>query len=195
MKKTGIIVLSAVCALLFASCTKKIDYATLVGTWGVEKIEYYNVDYAGHPIAASMETYTYNPNSFDNGIHLVFNEDKTGLMRDSAIDTIFMDYNATTQQYETVIVCPDTVLVTAFTCSYDQDDNALYMNLENSPRPYKMTVNQLTSTTFVYENEYKDDCVEKAYLKRIEGGIPSKSASEKAAKHPHHRLGSLFGNR
>lgn len=194
MKKTGIIVLSAICAFLFASCSK-IDYTSFVGSWGVEKIEYYNIDYAGHPISSTIETYTYDPNSFDNGIHLVFNGDKTGYMRDSAIDTIYDNYNEATQQYETVIYCPDTVLMTAFSCSYDKGDKSLYMTMESSPRPYKIKVEELTQTTFVYSNEYMNNVVEKAYLTRVDG-VPSRSSSgQKPAKHPHHKLGTLFGNR
>ena len=55
MKKLTLFATIAVAAILFASCNK-IDYKSFVGTWGVEKIEYYNIDYAGNPIAASMET-------------------------------------------------------------------------------------------------------------------------------------------
>ena len=61
MKKLGIITLCAVCTFLFASCGK--DYKTFVGTWGVEKIEYYNIDYAGNPIAATIVTHNYDPDT------------------------------------------------------------------------------------------------------------------------------------
>ncbi len=116
-------------------------------------------------------------------------------MRDSAIDTIYDDQNPTTGVYETVIYCPDTVLMTAFSCSYDKSDKTLYMTMESSPRPYKIKVEELTQTTFVYSNEYMNSVVEKAYLKRVEA-VPSKSSSgQKPAKHPHHKLGTLFGNR
>ena len=49
-----------------------------IGTWGVEKIDYYNIDYAGNPIVASIMTYAYDPNDISNGIQLVFREDNTG---------------------------------------------------------------------------------------------------------------------
>ena len=77
----------AMVAMLFASCSKT-DFKSFIGTWGVEKIEYYNIDYAGNPIAASLETFTFDPNDTNNGIQLVFRTDKTGEMRDSAIDSI-----------------------------------------------------------------------------------------------------------
>lgn len=191
MKKTGVIILSAICAILLASCNK-IDYKSFVGTWGVEKIEYYNIDFEGNPIAASLETYTYDPESTDNGIQLIFRSNKSGEMRDSAIDTIVV-VNETTGENE-YIVCPDTVLVTKFTFSFDESEQYLYMSLETNPRPYGMTIEEMTKTTFVYKNEYINNYVEKAYLKRIDGKS-SGTKSRNTVKHPHNKPGSLFGNR
>ena len=88
MKKTGIFTLCAFAALLFASCSKT-DYTAFVGKWGVEKIEYYNIDYAGNPIAASMKTFILDPDDTNNGIHLIFRENKSGEMLDSAVDTVW----------------------------------------------------------------------------------------------------------
>ena len=68
MKKLTFIAVLAITALFFASCGKK-DYEKFIGTWGVEKIEYYNIDYAGDLIPGSMTTYDYDPNSTDNGIN------------------------------------------------------------------------------------------------------------------------------
>ena len=60
MKKLTLFVMAFV-ALLFASCNKnKTDYKSFVGTWGVEKIEYFNIDYYGHPISSSIESFNYN---------------------------------------------------------------------------------------------------------------------------------------
>ena len=70
MKKVTLLTMMAMMAMLFASCSKT-DYKTFIGTWGVEKIEYYNIDYAGNPIAASLETFTFDPNDTNNGIQLV----------------------------------------------------------------------------------------------------------------------------
>ena len=86
MKKLTLFTALAIIDLLFASCRKN-DYSKFVGTWGVERLDYYNIDFAGNPIAASFDTYIYDPNSTDNGIHLIFRENKTGEMRDSAIDS------------------------------------------------------------------------------------------------------------
>ena len=45
MKKLTYLTMVAIAALMFTSCSKN-DYKSFVGTWGVEKIEYYNIDYA-----------------------------------------------------------------------------------------------------------------------------------------------------
>ena len=177
MKKIGLFTMCAFCAFLLASCGK--DYTAFVGTWGVEKIEYYNIDYAGNPIAATIVTYPYDPNDFDNGIQLVFRSDKTGEMRDSDRDTIWYDWNDETNTYDSYVVNPDTTLVTPFTYSYDNRDAILYMNMEyeNSLRTFMMHVENLTSNSFTYENEYDLNYVEKAYLKRL-----SKEASKSASR-------------
>ena len=194
MKKLTLFATIAVATMLFASCNK-IDYTSFVGTWGVEKIEYYNIDYAGNPIAASMETHIFDPDDTNNGVHLVFKEDKSGEMRDSAVDTLWTDWNSETQQYESYIVNPDTVLVYPFTCSYDKSDRTLYMNMDYGTymRTFRMSIQDMTNDSFIYENEYDKDYMEKAYLKRI-SDTPTKSATRKAVKHPH-KPGSLLGDR
>ena len=194
MKKQTLFAALAIVALLFTSCNKN-DYTKFVGTWGVEKIEYYNIDYAGNPIIASMETYNYDPNSTDNGIQLIFRSDKTGEMLDSAIDTMWTDWNQETQTYGSYIYCPDTVLVYTFTFSYDDKDHFLYMNMDygSSIKTFHMQIDNLTDNSFSYENEYSKDYMERAYLKRI-SKTTSKSADRQTAKHPH-KHGSFFGDR
>ena len=135
------------------------------GVWGVEQIDYYNVDYAGNPIVVSLETFNFDPYDIDNGIQLVFKEDKTGEMRDSSIDTIWMDEN--------YIVCPDTVIVTRYTYSFDFETSVLYMNMEYG-RTFALQIVEQNADAFVYENEYAQDYVEKAYLRRI-SSVPDKS--------------------
>jgi hypothetical protein len=184
MKKVTLLTMMAMMAMLFASCSKT-DFKSFIGTWGVEKIEYYNIDYAGNPIAASLETFTFDPNDADNGIQLTFRADKTGEMRDSAIDSLLVD--------SVYIHCPDTVLVTKFTYSYDKSDKSLYMNMDNSARPFRLQIENLTSDSFTYENEYGTDYMEKAYLKRISKS--TKSASRNIPAHPHKGPGALFGDR
>lgn len=187
MKKLTLFVTLALVGLLFTSCRKE-DYKRFVGTWGVEKIEYYNVDYAGNPIAASLETYNYDPSSTDNGIQLIFKEDKSGEMRDSAIDTLWMFDNS-------YIVCPDTTLVYAFTYSFDRSDRVLYMNIDYGTyiNTFKMYIENMTDNAFTYQNEYDKDYVERAYLKRL-SKTTSKSASRQATQHPH-KPGSFLGDR
>ena len=191
MKKLTLIAAVALVALLFTSC-KKEDYKSFVGTWGVEKIEYYNIDYAGNPIAGSFETFTYDPESTDNGIQLYFRKDKTGEMRDSAVDTIWIE-NEETGENDNYIYCPDTVLIYTFTYSYDKSDHSLYMNLSDNARPFRLQIENLTDDSFTYENEYYSDYVEKAYLKRI-----SKSANKvekrQSVAHPH-KPGAFIGGR
>ena len=58
------------------------DYQAFVGTWGAERIDYYNIDYAGQPIAGSMRTYLFTPGDPVNGIDLIFRDDRSGEMRD-----------------------------------------------------------------------------------------------------------------
>jgi hypothetical protein len=175
MKKTTLLTLCAIAALMFTSCGK-IDEKSFVGTWGVEKIEYYNIDYAGNPIAASMSTFNMVPGDQQSGIDLIFREDKTGEMRDRSQDTLKLDWNNETETYETIIICPDTTLVTKFTYSVDKSASILYMNLENPVKTYKMNIVNMTKDSFIYENEYGTNYVEKAYMKRL-SNTPSKSGS------------------
>lgn len=194
MKKIGLITLCALFALQFASCTK-IDYTSFVGTWGVEKIQYYNLDINGNPVTGSFSTYTFNPNDIDNGIQLVFREDKSGEMRDSAVDTVWYNWNDETQEYDSYIYNPDTTLVTHFTYSYDVTEKTLYMNMqyENALRTFSMDIESMSKDAFVYENEYDKNYVEKAYLKRL-SKTPAKSASRQTPKHPH-MPGSFLGGK
>lgn len=191
MKKLAFLTMMAIGALLFTSCNK-VDYKSFVGTWGVEKIEYYNIDYAGNPIAASLETHNFDPNDTDNGIHLIFKENKTGEMRDSAIDTLGIDWNEEEQSYDHYIVCPDTVVVTKFTYTYDQSDHSLYMTMENA-RIFKLYINDFSDDSFIYENEYGENYMEKAYLKRV-SKTATKSPSRQKASHPF-KPGSFLGGR
>ena len=170
--KTKNIILIALWVLLtgLVSCKKDHDIPTgkvfvdyeklLVGTWGVEKIEYYNLDYAGNPILSSLATFNYDPSSTENGIRIIFREDKTGEIRDRAIDTLWVEESS-------YIVGPDTILVKEFTYYYDKSDSLLYMSMTNSLAPHRMDIKELTNNTFVYEIEYSTKYMEKDYLKRL----------------------------
>ena len=194
MKKLTLFTALAIVAMLFASC-KKNDYTKFIGTWGVEKLEYYNTDYAGNPIVGSLMTYVYDPNSTDNGIQIIFRENKSGEMRDSAIDTLRTNWNEETETYDSYIYCPDTVMVYKFTYSYDKSETTLYMNIDygTNMRTFRMYIENMTDNSFTYENEYDKDYMEKAYLKRI-SNTTSKSTSRQVVKHPH-MPGSFIGGR
>ena len=190
MKKLSLLVALAIVALTFTSC-RKVTYKSFVGTWGVEKIEYYNTDYAGNPIASSMKTHFYDPEDFDNGIHLTFKSDKRGEMRDSAIDSLPV-LDLETMSIDHYIICPDTVITTNFTYSYDSEEHDLYLNLETG-RVYKLQIQELSNNSFVYENEYDEDYVEKAYMKLV-SSVPSKSSSSRKAVSRPYMPGSFLGD-
>lgn len=197
MKKFGIITLCAFCALLLSSCGK--DFKYFVGTWGVETIEYYNIDYAGNPIPATIETHNFDPEDLNNGIQLVFREDKTGEMRDSNIDTLWLDWNDETQAYESYIYNPDTTLVYTFTYSYDKSESALYMTMKYTypyiyTRTFMMEVSDVTDNSFTYENEYDLNYVERAHMKRL-SNTPSKSNGSRNQPVRLHKPGSMLGDR
>ena len=191
MKKTFIITVCAICAFFFASCGK--SYKDFVGTWGVEKIQYYNIDYAGNPISSTIETLDYDPEDIDDGIQLIFRSNKTGEMHDNDVDSVTWIFEEDT----VVIHCPDTTLITNFTYSYDKNQEILYMNMQYYDGVYTWMINvtELTSNSFVYENEYKAGYMEKAYMKRL-----SKSTSTSKSKSPYHKArprkaGSLLESR
>lgn len=192
MKKVTLFTLCAIAAVMFTSCGKN-SYKSFVGTWGVEKIEYYNIDYAGNPISSTIETYNFVPGDENNGIDLIFREDKTGEMRDRSQDTIYVkDYNVDPPVVTDTIICPDTTLVTKFTYSYDKSSSVLYMDMEYV-HTYRMHIMNLESNSFIYENEYGKDYVEKAYLKRISNTAPL-STNRNATIKPN-KPGSILGER
>ncbi len=193
MKKITLLALFAIVAMQFTSCGK-LNEKAFVGTWGVEKIEYYNIDYAGNPIAASMETYDMVPGDSQSGIDLIFREDKTGEMRDRSRDTIKTDWNEETHSYETIIICPDTTIVSKFTYSVDKRSSILYMNIEHPVKTYKMNIVNMDKDSFIYENEYGTDYVEKAYLKRL-SNTTSKSESRKSLPSRPYREDSFLSGR
>ena len=195
MKKLTLFATLAIAALMFTSCNKT-NYKTFVGTWGVEKIEYYNIDFAGNPIAGSMETYIYDPNDTCNGIRLTFKEDKTGEMRDSAIDTVWL-YNEETEEYDSCIYRPDTVMIYPFTYIYDASESSLIMKTRYTypfeyMKTFMMKVSHMTDNSFIYENEYDIDFVERAYLKRVSKAMPK--STRQTPNHPN-KPGSFLGGR
>jgi hypothetical protein len=159
MKKITLLTLCAIAAMMFTSCAK-LDDKSFIGTWGVEKIEYYNIDYAGNPISASMKTFEMVPGDEQSGIDLIFRENKTGEMRDRSQDTIIKKISDEPEVYDTII-CPDTTLVTKFTYSVDERASILYMNIEYPVHTYKMNIVSMEKESFIYENEYGTNYVER----------------------------------
>lgn len=185
MKKLVLFASLMVSILFLSSCGK--DEYSFLGTWGVDLIKYYNIDYAGNAIESTISTYDFTPGDMENGIDLVFREDKTGEMRDRSRDTLFLDWNSETQAYETVIVCPDTTLVTKFTYSYNANDGLLFMNMQvEHPYIYQMQINFIDENTFVYINEYETNYVEQAQLVRYSTETRG-SKSSKPEYVPRHR--------
>lgn len=202
MKKLSLVMFCLALGTIFVSCNKDSDDPTINptitlkdnlfwGSWGIEKIEYYNIDYAGNPIEASMETFNMIPGDPQSGIDLIFRQNKTGEMRDRSQDTIYTDWNPETQQYETMIVCPDTTLVNTFTYLVDGEDSTLYLNMDYA-RTFMMHIQEITDSTFIYTNEYDVDYVERAYLKRLSNA--KAAPSKQNVKRPN-KPGAFLGER
>lgn len=198
MKRILFMLALAMTALGFTSCNDSSeDYLVFVGTWGVERIDYYNIDYWGNPIESSMKTYYFTPGDSLNGIDLVFRSDKSGEMRDRSRDTLYIPvYDEDNVVVDTnVIVCPDTVLVTGFNYSYHKDD-ALYMTMDvTHPFTYKMEIPNIDKNSFTYINEYDNDYVERAKLVRISDNTKATTRRRdlESISRPYRR-GSLLSN-
>ena len=188
MKRIKLFLALVVIALGLASCGDTDDYMAFVGTWGVEEIEYYNIDYWGNPIQNTIKKYHFTPGDPQDGIDLIFRADRSGEMRDRSRDTLYLTDS-------TYILCPDTTLVTKFTYSYHKDDATLYMNMQVAhPFTYQMDIPEFTDNSFVYINEYDNDYVEKAWLKRISDAERSKSTRGSKSVYRPRMKGSLLSN-
>lgn len=174
----------AIAALAFGgvSCGDSNDYQVFIGTWGVERLDYDTLDYAGMPMEQYHTSYQYVPGDVDNGIEMIFRSDRTGETRDHAIDTLYVD--------DMAIYCPDTTLITRFTYSYLADEGILYVNVKgDKPYTYQTNIVKLDDNAFVYENEYKKNCIEKAWLVRV-SNTPATKTSQPVSRP--RRPGSLF---
>ena len=198
MKKLNVLA-ALMMLLVLAACKDNnndpivVNSKSFIGTWGVKQIDYYNIDFYGQPIQASLETYYFTPGDMNGGIDLIFRENRTGEMRDRSRDTLYLDYDTATQSYATIIPCPDTTLVTKYTYSFNAEDNLLFLNMQvEHPYIYQMLVNFIDENTFVYENEYDVDYIERATMVRYSTNTrDAKSSSPVNIKrHPK----SLFSN-
>lgn len=215
MKRILLSLIALSMLLGWTSCHRD-DYLAFVGTWGVDQLEYYNIDYAGQPISNTIETYHFTPGDPVNGIDLIFRDDRTGEMRDRSRDTLYIPVYENNEIVDTAMVpCPDTTIVTSFSYSYHDDDALLYMNMEAIVRyltrkttgdtyqdkweevlrryTYKMQIELITDDSFIYVNEYDKDYVEKARLIRLSNEPATKAGIAKPVRVPH-KPGSMFGN-
>lgn len=193
MKRISFIIAAVTMLIGMASCGKSNE-TLLIGMWGLERLDYYNIDYWGNPIENSMETYEYTPGDFDNGIELVFKGNNRGEWRDHDIDSFFILVSTDPRVYDT-IVNPDTTVVTPFTYSYDNNTSAVFVHTANA-ETFMLNVRQLDETTFVYTNVYKENEEERATMKRINESSTRSSSPTLMKKNGSHRrrLGSFFSH-
>lgn len=194
MKRLTVLAAVLMVVLISTSCKRKNNesYLDFVGIWGVEQIDYYNIDYAGNPIEASRETYRFTPGDTESGIDLVFRSDKSGEMRDRSTDTIIKKLDTTPVTYDTII-CPDTTLYSYFNYTYDVEDAILYMTMNPSQYTHRLHITHFDKNTYSYINEYRDDFVEEATLVRISENAKA-VAGQKQTRRPN-KPGSIFGDR
>lgn len=216
MKRILLFFFALAMVLGWTSCGKS-DYTVFVGTWGVDRIDYYYIDFYGQPIESTRETYYFTPGDPVNGIDLIFRADRTGEMRDRSRDTIGVTvYDLDNNPVDTTyVICPDTTVVSKYTYSYHNDDATLYMNMETQLRYYRRTpvndtfqdnleeverkytyqmhIEQLTDESFIYENEYNVDLVEKARLIRLSNEADKLARSAKPTSIKRH-AGSMLSN-
>ncbi len=190
MKKFTLVL--AVAATILAgmvSCkSDKDDYMKFVGDWGVRTSTYYNTDYAGNPIPATVNMYYFVPGDKIDGIDLVFRTNKTGMMIDRSKDTLFIRVSAT--QIDTIIA-PDTVIVRNFTYTYDKDTELLYLNMEYA-RTYSMRIENFSDTAFTYYNLYDIDYMEKARMVRLTDNPTRNAVKGKKSSYVPWKPGSLL---
>lgn len=192
MKRINLLLALAVIALGFTSCRdSSTDYMMFVGTWGLDHLQYYNVDYAGNPITGTETDYDFTPGDPDGGIDLVFRNDKTGEMRDRSRDIIYIKDSSTGEVIDSII-CPDTTLVTCFTYNYHKGE-PLYMNME-SAIIFKMQIEELGSDNFTYINQYNSQIAEKAWMVRINDDANKERTSFTKPVNRVSRPGSLMSN-
>ena len=133
-----------------------LSEAGFVGVWGVEQLDYYNTDYMGEPIPETLVTYYYVPGDPNDGIDMIFREDQTGEIIDRTSDSLS---------------------VRTFAYSFYENDSVLNIVVQTpSYHAYLLNISEMTDDSFVYINEYADNYIEKAYLKRL-SNVPEKSKS------------------
>lgn len=191
MKKITLLASLFAFAFCLVSC-KSDPIEKFIGTWGVERLEYYVVDYAGNPIDNTIEVHEFGIGDPDNGIDMIFKNDKMGEMRRRDIDTFNIQISVDPEEYETIIN-PDTTVVISFDYTYDSDMSALFVTMHDDMHTFMMKVSNLTDDSFMYVNEYDLHRVEKAYLKRISNATRSQKSASKPTYRPR-KPGSFMSN-
>jgi len=188
MKKLTVLLATMVLLLGSISCGKK-EKNPLLGTWGVEAVEYYNIDYYGQPIASTIDRYEFPIGDPTAGIDLVFQDNNKGKWLDRDRDTILVEVSTNPLVYDTIIN-PDTTLVTTFTYFYDEEASSVFIKTSEA-NSFMLEVEELTDTRFSYINEYGENYVEHAIMRRISDGKSTSRANDKRASRPV-RPGSLL---
>ena len=175
MKKIMLLTVAFMMAMGLFSCGKS-EESQLVGRWGLLRLEYYHTDFYGQPIPSSIEAEEFVPGDMENGVELVFYANKHGEWIDRDLDTFLVQISSNPVMYDTIIN-PDTVVVTNFTYSYDQDLSALYLRTSLA-ETFQLSIETLNDNTFIYTNEYKLNVVERAVLRRIDSKGQEKSSGK-----------------
>jgi len=175
MKKLTILIVAMALVFSAASC-KKNGADLLIGTWALQILEYYNIDYQGQPIESTIVHYEFPIDVANEGIDIVFMKNNQGEWHDRDLDTFYVLISEDPDVYDTIIN-PDTTVVTPFTYFYDEDAAAVFLKTSDMVS-HMLEVEELNSTTFSYVNEYGEHYVEHAILKRVDD---SKSRSRSNA--------------
>lgn len=187
MKKQFLVCSLLALAIGMMSCGKT-EVDRLIGHWGLEHLEYYNIDYYGHPITSTIESYDFIPGDMENGIDMVFYNNKRGEWRDRDMDTFYIKISSNPVTYDTIIN-PDTTVVRKFTYSYDEDLQALYLR-DSDAETFMLKIETLNDNTFIYTNEFRVNKVERAVLKRLDDS--KVKSSKKPSTYVPFREGALF---
>lgn len=179
MKRLTLLIVAVALVFGAVSCKKK-GADLLIGTWALETLEYYNIDYQGQPISNTIEHYEFPVGVANEGIDIVFMNNNKGEWRDRDLDVFYVLVSEDPDVYDTIIN-PDTTVVTPFTYFYDEEVPAVFLKTSDMIS-HMLEVEELSSTTFSYVNEYEEHYVEHAILKRVDDS-KSKSRSDADVKH------------
>ncbi len=194
MKKLTLIASLLAIVFCVVSCKpdSKDSYKKFVGKWGVERLEYYIIDYAGDPIPNTVEVHEFTLNDPHDGIDLIFRDSKKGEMYRRDIDTFYVQISLDPVEFDTIIN-PDTTVVIPFDYTYDDDESTLIMKMLDDMSTFMMVVSNFSENSFTYVNEYKANKVEKAFLKRISDAVRSQKSASKPTYRPR-KPGSFMSN-